>query len=106
MRNYFSEGESVPWYYEELHVLAKGTSKLLATEPVGKVVDMDHFLEIVRDIPVQQGQADWNCVTWVQEVLHEVSQDATALEMKTSGYDWPSMRDSVVEVAAQKAAAR
>jgi hypothetical protein len=92
----------VPWYYEELHVLAKGTTKLLATTSVGQIADMDHLLEIVRDIPVRQDDVDWNCVTWVKGALEELALDGTALEQGGVGTDWLMLRDLVVGAAALK----
>jgi hypothetical protein len=93
----------VTWYYEEAHVAAKGTSKLLATIPVGEVVDMDKMLEILRDIPIQQGDVEWNCVSWMKMAVDELSHDGTALEIHDLGKDWQSLRDSAIWAADQKA---
>lgn len=102
-RNYFSGSDSVSWYFEELHVPAKGTQKLLATIPVGEVVDMDHLLEILRDIPIHQDDADWNCVAWIHEALDDLSHDASALEVQGVGNDWLALRDSAMGAASLKA---
>jgi hypothetical protein len=99
-RNYFSGPDSVTWFFEQLHVDAKGTSKLLTTTPIGKVVDMDRLLEILRDIPIPQNEPDWNCVNWMREALDEISHDQTALEIEGLGADWQALRDSVMKAAA------
>jgi hypothetical protein len=103
-RNYFSGPESVTWYFEEVHVLAKGTSKLLTSIPIGEIVDMDNLLEILRDIPIRQEDVEWNCVTWIRQALDDLSHDSSAIKLEAIGRDWPKLRDSVMEAAAQKAA--
>jgi hypothetical protein len=101
-RNYFSGPESVTWYFEEVHVPVKATPKLLATIPVGQVIDVERLLEILRDIPIRQNDLDWNCVSWIQEALDELSHDSTALEVEGLGGDWLALRDSVMGAAALK----
>jgi hypothetical protein len=102
-RNYLSGPESVTWFFEEIRVQAKGTSKLLATIPLGEIVDMDHLLEILRDTPIHQGEVNWNCVSWIRKALDDLSHDSTAITLGALARDWPTLRDSAMEAAAQKA---
>lgn len=78
---------------------AKATPKLLTKISVGNVVDIDHMLEIIRDVPIHQDNSDWNCVTWIHEALDELALDNTVLEGEGSGSDWLDLRDRAIGAA-------
>ena len=59
---------------------------LLIRIVVGKVVDGNRLVEILRNTPIRQGQPGWNCVLWVKEALEMLKVDTKALG--TSVVEW------------------
>jgi len=78
-RDYFSGPSQTTWYYEELRVPIGKTPKLLSMTPIGEILDMEKFLEIVRDVPVVQGDGEWNCIIWIRQALEGLREDGEAL---------------------------
>lgn len=70
-RDFYTSPEETHWIYEELHVSAAGTPKLLSQIFIGDIVDEERFVEIVRDVRVRQEEG-WNCVAWVEEAVRGV----------------------------------
>lgn len=52
----------VEWEFEERESLLLATSMLLVRVIIGKVEDGSRLVEILRSIPIRQGQAGWNCI--------------------------------------------
>ena len=57
------------WFLEERECPLAPTSMLLVRIMVGKVVDGNRLVEILRNTPIRQGQPGWNCVFWVRKAL-------------------------------------
>jgi len=67
--------------YEEIHVRAAGSPKLLSQTYLGDVADPDRLFDILRDVPVEQWDG-WNCVAWVETALKMISgEDEDMLEV-------------------------
>jgi hypothetical protein len=64
------------------------------------VENMVRLVDIVRSIPVQQGRAGWNFVSWVQEALQALKDDGKALG--TSVVDWKRVRDAAMSYVQKK----
>ena len=64
---------------------------LLVRIMIGKIVDKECLLSILRNTPIRQGQPGWNCVAWVKEALETLKADNKALG--TSVLDWNKVRD-------------
>lgn len=63
---------------------------LLVRVMVGNVEDGNRLVEILRGTPTPQGQAGWNCVSWVKDTLERVKVDGRALG--TSVIEWETVR--------------
>lgn len=82
------------WYFDERDVSLLATSMLLGRVMVGKVESMDRLVSILRQVPIRQGQAEWNCVSWVKEALDTLSADGKALGTRVT--EWQPVRDGVM----------
>jgi hypothetical protein len=78
-RDYFTNANQTHWIYEEIHVSARGTQKLLSKTYIGDIADEERLLEIIRDAPIRQDEEGWNCVSWVREVLEMMWEDGEVL---------------------------
>jgi hypothetical protein len=70
-RDYYNSPDQTHWIYEEIHVSARGTPKLLTQTYIGDVIEQERLLEILRDAPVKQ-EKGWNCVSWVRRAMEMI----------------------------------
>jgi len=54
------------WFFEERETSMKANSILLVRVLVGKVKSTSRLVEILRQVPIKQGESGWNCVAWVR----------------------------------------
>ncbi|KAI1063916.1 hypothetical protein LB506_005742 [Fusarium annulatum] len=53
---------------------------------IAKIEDEDRIVEIIRNTPVVQNDPNWQCRTWVADVLSRTAQDGGAVG--TAELDW------------------
>ncbi|CVK85343.1 uncharacterized protein FPRN_06780 [Fusarium proliferatum] len=79
----------------------RSTTRLLARIMIAKIEDEDRIVEIIRNTPVVQNDPNWQCRTWVADVLSRTAQDGGAVG--TAELDWakiePVAREYVVAQA-------
>jgi hypothetical protein len=80
------------WQFQEIECPLIATSMLLVRIMIGKVLDKECLVSILRNTPIRQGQPGWNCVAWVKEALGTLKADNKALG--TSVLDWNKVRDA------------
>ena len=93
-------GVQSEWIFEERPVSLQATNMLLVRITIGKVEKMDRLVNILRSIPIRQGEQGWNCVSWVREALEAVQADGKALG--TSIIDWGKVRDAAMTYCQKK----
>ena len=91
-RDFFTSLDETHWLYEEVHVDPKGTPKLLAKTLIGDINDWDRFLEIVRDVPIDQVTPGWNCVFWIRDALRAVGEDGRVVIGRSGVGSWSALR--------------
>lgn len=107
-RDYFAEPSQTRWIYEEVHVPARGTPKLLSQTYLGDIINNEQLAEILRDTPIDQKNG-WNCVDWVERAVELMSEggaleggDLKGLELLES----QALRAADKEVARREVAVR
>ena len=88
------------WMYEEIEITTMPTNMLLVRVLIGKVKDMKRLEAALRDVPVVQGDAAWNCVIWARKALEKLKADGKALG--TSQLDWQVVRDAAMKYVQEK----
>lgn len=78
----------------------KPTRMLLIRVIVGKVADKGRFQTIMREVPIVQGDPEWNCVTWIKNALIALELDGKALG--TSKINWDIVRDTAMKYCQDK----
>jgi hypothetical protein len=73
---------------------------LLVRVMIAKVEKKDRFISIVRNTPIRQGVAGWNCVGWVQEALQSLKADRKALG--TAMTEWTKVKNTAMEYCERK----
>lgn len=85
-RDYYTSPDETHWIYEEIHVSARGTPKLLSQTYIADVVDEERLVEIMRDAPVKQ-EKGWNCVSWVNGTMKSLGEDGVLEGGKPNGWE-------------------
>lgn len=88
------------FYFEERKCSLLPTSMLLVRIMIGKIVDGQRLVAILRKIPVRRDQAEWNCVSWVQEALETIMADGKLLG--TNSVEWGTVRDETMAYCQRK----
>ncbi|KFY40704.1 hypothetical protein V494_03366 [Pseudogymnoascus sp. VKM F-4513 (FW-928)] len=88
------------WIFEELPVSLQATNMLLVRVRIGKVEKLDRLVDIIRTVPIRQGEQGWNCVSWVKESLESIRGDGKALG--TSVTEWRKVRDEAMAYCQKK----
>ncbi|KAE9372651.1 hypothetical protein N431DRAFT_439717 [Stipitochalara longipes BDJ] len=78
-RDYYINPDETHWIYEEIHVSAHGTPKLLSQTYIGDVADDERLFEILRDAPIKQ-ENGWNCVSWIKSAMDSIWEEDGLLE--------------------------
>ena len=103
-RDFFSSPEQTRWFYEEIHVDARGTPKLLAKTLLGDIHGMERLFEALRDVPLVQQTAGWNCISWIRGALDAIEEDGEVLSGDSYIRDWVELKMLVLDAAdAEKA---
>jgi hypothetical protein len=75
------------WVYEENTVTnVQSAVTLLARVLVAKIEDEERLVEILRSVPVVQGDPSWRCRTWLANALTAINEDGKAVG--TARLDW------------------
>ena len=94
-----AEADSV-WAFEEVRTSLMPTQMILVRVLIAKIENTDKLAQLLRQVPVKQGQQDWNCVSWVKEALSqlEVSTDI----LGTSVVQWEAVRNTAMSYCQKK----
>lgn len=55
------------WVFEELTISMMPTQMILVWIMLAKIEQADRLRQLLRQIPIRQGEEGWNCVLWVKE---------------------------------------
>ncbi|OJZ90772.1 hypothetical protein ASPFODRAFT_41214 [Aspergillus luchuensis CBS 106.47] len=96
------------WTFEERSTALD--TMVLARVLIGKVVDRERLVEILRGVPVggeeeEEGEEGWNCVSWVRgavEAIKRDEDDGNEVLGKGSVLEWRVVRDAAMGFAGRK----
>lgn len=88
------------WIFEEKEIPLGATQMLLVRICVGKVEKNSRLKEILRNVPIRDSVAGWNCVYWVVEALKRLQEDGKA--MGTSELDWTKLKNTAMAYIERK----
>jgi hypothetical protein len=92
--------EGSQWVFEELSASMMTTKMILVRIMIAKIEDMDRLAQLLRQIPIRQGEPGWNCVLWVKEALSELEKSKKIIG--TSVIEWKAVRDAAMAYCQQK----
>jgi hypothetical protein len=99
-KGFISEQGTICWRYDESDCPIARSNQLLVRITVAKVEDKPLLVNILRGIPIRQGDEGWKCIGWVQEALNAILKDGKAVG--TSVLDWGRVRDGAMDYCRDK----
>lgn len=94
-----AEADSV-WTFEEVRTSLMPTQMILVRILIAKIENTDRLAQLLREVPVKQGQQDWNCVSWVKEALSQLEVSNGILG--TSVIQWEAVRNAAMSYCQRK----
>ncbi|RAK85349.1 hypothetical protein BO79DRAFT_201075 [Aspergillus costaricaensis CBS 115574] len=97
------------WTYDERSTTLD--TMVLVRIFIGKVVDRERLVEILRGVPVPggggegvevEGEEGWNCVSWVRGAIERIRDDENEVLGKGSVLEWRVVRDAAMGFAGRK----
>ena len=86
------------WEFEER---LTATNMALVRIMVGKVANAARLVQTIRGVPVKQDDPQWNCVSWVRQVLQALeAQKKNGLGSSELG--WTVVRDAAMRFCQEK----
>ncbi|KAE9972322.1 hypothetical protein BLS_004073 [Venturia inaequalis] len=91
------------WTYEEKDVNdVQSTNTLLARIVIAKVEREQRLIELLRNVPVVNGDPNWRCRTWIAQALAEIAKDGNCVG--SSQLNWETIEEFARQYVAQKTA--
>jgi hypothetical protein len=87
--------EGSQWTFEERITSMMPTQMILVRVMVAKVEHAERLAQLLRQVPIRQGQEGWNCVSWVKEALSDLQKSKKILG--TSVMEWQAIRDAAMQ---------
>ncbi|KAK7736201.1 hypothetical protein SLS53_007231 [Cytospora paraplurivora] len=81
------------WIFEERDIAMNPTAMILVRIAIGKVMNLERAMAVLRDVPIRGNQFGWNCVWWVKEALGLLREEGKTLS-RTSATDWTWVRNA------------
>lgn len=88
------------WVFEELTISMMPTQMILVRLVLAKIENADRLRQLLRQIPIRQGEEGWNCVLWVKEALFELERSKGVVG--TCVLDWEAVRGAALSYCQQK----
>jgi hypothetical protein len=95
-----TETDQIEWFFEERDVSLAATNMQLVRIMIGKVKWKHRLVEVLRKVPIKQGDPGWNCVIWLKEALQALREDGKVLGRSRT--EWQYVRDAAMRYIEQK----
>jgi hypothetical protein len=88
------------WEFEEAPTTMLPARMIMIRILIAKIESRDKLAQILRQIPIRQGQQGWNCVGWIKEALSELKNSTNVIG--TSVVEWDAVRNAAVSYCQSK----
>jgi hypothetical protein len=88
------------WEFEEAPTTMLPARMIMVRILIAKVESRDSLAQVLRQIPIRQGQQGWNCVGWIKEALSELQTSTNVIG--TSVVEWEAVRNAAMSFCQKK----
>jgi hypothetical protein len=88
------------WEFEEASTTMLPSRMIMVRILMAKIESRDRLAQVLRQIPIRQGQQGWNCVTWIKEALAQLQMSTNLIG--TSVVEWDAVRDAAMSYCQKK----
>lgn len=88
------------WEFEEVSTTMLPSRMIMVRILVAKIESRDRLAQLLRHIPIRQGQQGWNCVAWIKEALEQLQISTNVIG--TSVVEWEAAHDAAMSYVQNK----
>jgi hypothetical protein len=88
------------WEFEEAPTTMLPSRMIMVRILMAKIESRDRLAQVLRQIPIRQGQQDWNCVAWIKEALTQLQRSTDVIS--TSVVEWEAVRNAAMSYCQEK----
>ncbi|KAI4853172.1 hypothetical protein E4T44_01006 [Aureobasidium sp. EXF-8845] len=88
------------WEFEEAPTTMLPARMIMVRILIAKIESREKLAEILKQIPIRQGQQGWNCVGWIKEALSKL-QESTNVTGR-SVLEWGVVRNAAMSYCQKK----
>jgi hypothetical protein len=67
------------WEFEEAPTTILPARMIMVRILIAKIESRDRLAQVLRKVPIRQGQQGWNCVLWIKEALAELQMSTNII---------------------------
>jgi hypothetical protein len=99
-RERMKRGGESEWEFEEVPTTMLPTRMIMVRILIAKIESRDRLAQVLRKVPIRQGQQGWNCVLWIKEALAELQMSTNIIG--TSVVEWETVRNAAMSYCQKK----
>jgi hypothetical protein len=99
-RERMQRGGESEWEFEEVSTTMLPTRMIMARILIAKIESKDRLAQVLRQIPIRQGQEGWNCVLWIKEALSKLQVSTNVIGR--SVLEWEVVRNAAMSYCQKK----
>ena len=88
------------WEFEEAPTTMLPSRMIMVRILIAKIESRDRLAQLLRQIPVRQGQQGWNCVFWIKEALSQLQMSTNTIG--TNVVEWEAVRNAAMTYCQKK----
>jgi hypothetical protein len=88
------------WEFEEAPTTMLPARMIMVRILIAKIESRHRLAQILRQIPIRQGQQGWNRVGWIKEALSELQMSTRVIG--TSVVEWKAVRNAAMSCCQKK----
>ena len=88
------------WEFEEAPTTMLPSRMIMVRILIAKIENRDALAQLLRKVPIRQGQQGWNCVAWIKEALEKLQMSKNIIG--TSAVEWEAVRNAAMTYVQKK----
>ena len=88
------------WEFEEAPTTMLPSRMIMVRILIAKIENRETLAQLLRQIPIRQGQQGWNCIAWIKEALEELQMSKNVIG--TSAVEWEAVRNAAMSHVQKK----
>jgi hypothetical protein len=88
------------WEFEEAPTTMLPSRMIMIRILIAKIESRERLAQLLRQIPIRQGQQGWNCVFWIKEALSQLQMSTNIIGRNV--VEWKAIRNAAMSYTQKK----